>query len=348
MKPLFTDSLKKIKNPPELETLYPLLSEDAIAQATIFWRGVKRYQDYKTILSPSKTTPLWSRFSSTLWDYGGDGKRPFFIIPSLVNKSSILDLRPENSFIAALKKHGFHPLMLDWGVPGETESHMDIGDYMDLILRPALAEVNHAYGKPDLMGYCMGGIMALQLSHMLPDRIKKLVLLATPINFKTGGISYPDATLHHFLEATTAYQGLIPSEATPSTFWLKDPFLIIKKYQKFATLDQAFTDSFVAIEDWVNDTVPLSKWVARTTLKDWYIENKLATNRWQFDLSKITTPTLMISPTRDSVVPKAASEILKDFIKASQLSPQTGHVGLVSDPKIQAEYLPKIKGWLAE
>lgn len=340
------DSLKKIKNPPELEDLYPFLTDDACTQATSFWRGVKRYQTYKNVLTPSKATALWSRFKATLWDYGGDAKKPFLIIPSLINTSSILDLQPENSFIQALKRQGFRPLMLDWGNPGDAESHMGLPDYVEYLLRPALHEVNHNFGKPDLMGYCMGGIMAMQLSQMMPDDIKKLVLLATPINFKAPAMGYPDNVLHNFMESTQNYKGLIPADVTPSLFWLKDPFLAIRKYQKFETLENKFADNFVAIEDWVNDTVPLSKWVARTSLKDWYLDNKLAHNKWHFDLTKIKAPTLMITPTRDSVVPQVAAEILKDFIKVTQMTPQTGHVGLVSDPKIQTEYLPKITKWL--
>lgn len=348
LKPWFTDFLQKIENPPELDELYPLLKGKALTQATTFWRGVKKYQSYKTVIEPSEATPLWSRFSATLWDYGGDPEKPFFIIPSLINTSSILDLRPDISFVQALKRQGLRPLLLDWGIPGEAESHMRLEDYTSYILRPALAEVTHHYGSPHVMGYCMGGIMALHLTAMIPKAIEKLILLATPIHFKASGIALPEHVLHSLRTMTAGHKGLIPAEASPSVFWLKDPFFTIRKYQKFESMTDNLADMFVAVEDWVNNTIPLSKWVAETTLQDWYLDNKLAKNQWAFDLTKIKTPTLMITPERDSVVPPAASKILKDFIKVTEMPLPTGHVGLISNASIQSEYLPRIIKWLGQ
>ena len=101
---------------------------------------------------------VWSEGSSRLLDYGPPEGRPVVFVPSLVNRAYVLDLLPGHSMMRFLAAQGVRPLLLDWGFPGETECDFTLTDYVAGRLVRALA----AIGEPvDVMGYCMGGLMAL-------------------------------------------------------------------------------------------------------------------------------------------------------------------------------------------
>ena len=62
-----------------------------------------------------------------------------------------------------------------------------------------------------------------------------------------------------------------------------DPFAIAERYRGFAHLDPAGAEArrFVALEDWLNDGVPLPAPVARECLGDWYGQNTPARLQWR-------------------------------------------------------------------
>src|SRR3546814_5946414 len=68
-------------------------------------------------------------------------------------------------------------------------------------------------------------------------------------------------------------------------FWALDPFTALKKFTQFATLapDSDAARRFVAMEDWLNDGVPLAGPVARECLLGWYGENTPPTGGWLVD-----------------------------------------------------------------
>ena len=74
---------------------------------------------------PTGTTPrdvVWTRNKTTLYRYRPLAPRehatPVLLVYALINRPYILDLRPENSFVRHLLRHGYDVFMLDWGAPG--------------------------------------------------------------------------------------------------------------------------------------------------------------------------------------------------------------------------------------
>jgi polyhydroxyalkanoate synthase len=63
---------------------------------------------------------VWQRETARLWRYRSDDRSihaPLLIVHSLVSKSYILDLQPENSMIRYLVGEGFDVYLLDWEPP---------------------------------------------------------------------------------------------------------------------------------------------------------------------------------------------------------------------------------------
>jgi len=74
----------------------------------------------------------------------------------------------------------------------------------------------------------------------------------------------------------------VPVEAIQTLFFILDPFAAERKFIRFATLDPDSNDarSFVAVEDWINDGVPLAIGVARDCVRSWYRDNEPGRGLW--------------------------------------------------------------------
>src|SRR5690606_20113577 len=127
-----------------------------------------------------------------LLDYGAGKPSDMFMlfVPSLINRYYILDLEPERSLLRWLAEQGIHPMVLDWGAPGEKEASYGVDDYVREILLPAIDFIHEMTGeKVALGGYCMGGVLALAASQFAPRSVSSLALFATPWNFHCKAFS---------------------------------------------------------------------------------------------------------------------------------------------------------------
>ena len=188
-------------------------------------------------------------------------------VPSLINRAYVLDLAPGRSMLRWLAAHGIHPLLLDWGWPGEAERRFTMTDYVAGRMERAMAAAG-----PDtvLAGYCMGGTLAVAAAQRRPDLVRALALLAAPWDFHA-----PDpvraiqaAEMLPLLEPALAFNQTLPVDMLQVLFALLDPWGVADKYRSFARLDPASERAtlFVALEDWLNDGIPLAAPVARECL----------------------------------------------------------------------------------
>jgi polyhydroxyalkanoate synthase len=110
----------------------------------------------------------------------------------------------------------------------------------------------------------------------------------------------------------------------------------------------------VALEDWLNDGVPLAARVARETMLGWYGENEPAAGRWRIGgrpvrPDRISAPTLAVVPSRDRIVPPASARALAAAIPGARvLAPPLGHIGMMSSPRAPATLWPEVAGWMRQ
>ena len=98
-------------------------------------------------------------------------------------------------------------------------------------------------------------------------------------------------------------------------FFALDPMLVIRKFLDFADRDPASRSAqeFVALEDWLNDGVPLAAPVAREALFGWYGQNTPARGAWTIagrvvEPRAVQNPSLLMIPARDRIVPPGRRE----------------------------------------
>ncbi len=329
-----------------------------------FLDGLTAYRrhPYRRALADPPT--LWQEGATRLLDYGGTHPAgaagpPVLFVPSLVNRAYILDLAPESSLLRYLAARGLRPLLVDWGRPDAAARGYDLSAYITGRLARALDAAVAATGAGTMpaIGYCMGGLLAAALAERRPDRVSALVALATPWDFhaEAPGAAGRMAILITMLEAVIEAMGELPVDILQALFVSLDPLLGMRKFCRFAGLDPdgRTARAFVALEDWLNDGIPLAGPVARESLAGWYGENTPGEGRWCIDgvpvrAEGLRLPSLHLIPSRDRIVPPASSRALAAAMPgAAVVTPPLGHIGMVTARGAESAAWQPLGDWLA-
>lgn len=333
------------------------LDAELIGRAALFLDGVERYRQHPYRRDLPEPPVLWQDGTTRLLDYRPRGGPPVLVIPSLINRAYILDLAPGQSLLRYLADQGLRPLLLDWDAPGAAERGFGLDRYIIDRLEPAAAVARQAGGAvPAVLGYCMGGLLALALVARRPELGKALALLATPWRFHAeraaqakllGVLAEPVA------RAYTA-MGEVPVDVLQALFAAQDPLTALRKFSRFAEMpqDSAAAHGFVALEDWLNDGVPLSIPVARECLGGWYGEDLPGRGQWRVGGKRILpyaveAPALVVVPAQDRIVPPATAAVLADELpQAARLMPRLGHIGMIVGREAPAAVWQPLAEWL--
>jgi poly(3-hydroxyalkanoate) synthetase len=321
-----------------------------------FLGGVLAYRRQDAVPTQPEVPVLWQEGGSRMLDYGGAGT-PVLFVPSLVNRATVLDLCPERSMLRHLAGMGMRPLLLDWGWPGERERRFTLADYVAR-LDQAIAALP---GPLVLAGYCMGGLLALAAALRRPERLSGLALLATPWDFhageeQEGAAARSMAALASLLDPCLEATGTLPVDAIQAMFAALDPFGIAAKYRAFARLapDSRRARLFVAIEDWLNDGVPLAATVARECLGGWYGRNETMAGTWRVDGAPVLPgawhkPAFIAIPARDRIVPPASAQALAAAMPDARVhNAAAGHVGMVAGSRAETALWQPLAEWIAD
>jgi polyhydroxyalkanoate synthase len=327
-------------------------------RAKSYLAGLEAYRRHPYRRSDQVPPVRWREGTTRLLDYGGDAGGPaILVVPSLINRFYVLDLLPELSFLRHLARRGLRPLVVDWGAPGSQERSFDLTDYIAGRLESAFDAAASLAGTPvGVAGYCMGGLFALAVALRRPEQTACLALLATPWDFHAGHASPARVfgLIADCLPLLCDEHGTLPVDVIQSLFFLLDPFAAERKFTRFAALDPNSNEAraFVALEDWVNDGVPLASAVARDCASSWYGANAPARGQWRIggetvDPKQLRSPALVVVPSRDRIVPPSSAAPLAAALDcATVLRPRLGHVGMMSAARAPATLWSAIADWL--
>ena len=327
-----------------------------------FMDGVRAYRRTAWRRTQADLPTVWEEGSTRLLDYGGvaggGGDRvPLLVVPSLINRGYILDIAEKRSLLRDLAGRGLRPLLVDWGIPGAEELRFSLTDYIAGRLERALDAACELAGRPvGVIGYCMGGLLALALVQRRPRQASCLVLMATPWDFHAatdGRIRLMQAAAPT-VAAMTDRIGALPVDVLQAMFASLDPFLTPAKFRRFSNLDQDSERArlFVAVEDWLNDGVPLPGKVARECLIGWFAENTPARGAWRVAgrpvlPGKVKADCLVLVPERDHIVPRASATPLAGALpRAACRVVPAGHIGMVAGSRAPTILYRPLARWL--
>ena len=333
------------------------LGTQAYNQSTGFVQGLQAYlaSDYER---PEKLyNILWERGSAQLLDLAPKRRDAVAVlcVPSLINKSTILDLTPETSFVEYLKSQGMRPLILDWGTPGDDELDFTTADYINAYALAALQALREEHDGPIVLaGYCMGGIFTVAMAQLAPLFVDGMILLATPWDFASDDTPRVllDPAAQMMLRQWIAGQNPVPPLVMQTMFHMIDPWRVQEKYSRYPGLNDAQKQHFLAVEHWVNDGVPLVQRTAEECLVDWPQGNILARHQWKIgrrwiEPESIKTPTLAVIPTRDLIVPRGcALPLAEQLQRCDVILPDTGHIGMIVGSRAKALVWDPVVEWI--
>lgn len=325
---------------------------ETLARDAALIEGIAAYRRHPWRREVEEPATIWREGGSRLLDYGGDGAA-VLVVPSLVNRAHILDLMPQAGMLRWLARQGVRPVLLDWGWP-DVERGFTLTDYVAGRLERAMA----ALGPVVLAGYCMGGLLAVAAAQRRPELVRGLALLATPWDFHAPDADRARAAADclPLLEPAMEALGYLPVDLLQALFALLDPWGVAGKYRAFAGLPQDGPRArmFVALEDWLNDGVPLAAPVARACLAEWYGANAPMRAAWRIagapvDPRAVACPAFVAIPARDRIVPPESARPLAALIPGAVMhTPAAGHVGMVAGAAAESALWAPLAAWLRE
>ena len=327
-----------------------------------------------TTKAPIGKTPrqaIWTLNKATLYRYTPvkppeeRHRVPLLLIFALMNKSSILDLRPGNSFVEYMVNKGYDLYLLDWGVPGPEDAHLALEDYVLEYIPRAVRKLKQVSGSDtfNLLGWCIGAMLSTLYASLRghSEGLKSLILLTAPLDFTDKEqISLARMTEERYFDVDRVLQAFGNMPAGLIDYGAK----MLKPVENFVggyvrLLDNLenskIVDSWHAMNTWVNDAIPLTGGAYRQFIVDFYRGNKLmngtlAIRGEKVDLNNLRASLLNVIAEDDHITPPCQSARLLDKVGSpdkQELRVPGGHIGVMAGSGASKGTWPKVESWIA-
>ena len=285
-------------------------------------------------------------------------KTPILVVYALINRSYILDLQPDKSWIRNLLHQGFDVYLIDWKPPSQNDKYVDFDDYVNYFIDDCVDHIRdeRSIDKITLHGYCMGATMSTMYCSLHQHKIKNLVTLAPVIDTSKDHTVIGNLAKHMDVDKIINSTGNLPPEILRSCFAALKPYK--QGVNKYFTLmehidNKNFVENFLRIEKWLDDIPAIAGEASRQWIKDIYQNNLLAKNEMRLgnklvELSRINIPLLNIVADEDHLVSPECSIPLNDLVSSTDnrlMKFPTGHVGMIASSYSQNNVLPKVGRW---
>ncbi len=285
--------------------------------------------------------------------------RVVLLVPSLINRWYVLDLREGASVVQAFVDAGFRTYVLDWGVPNDEDRYLEWDAVLQRLSRMARRVRRDAgVDKIGLLGYCMGATLCGIHTALEPKTIEALVNLAGPIDFEHAGVLGKMTDPRWFDPNAIADAGNVPAEMMQSGFVSMRPTSQLGKWVSLADriFDPERLEAFSALDRWASDNIAFPAGAYRTYITDLYQKNLLVQGEHyaraqKVELSKIKCPVLTISASTDHICPAPAALGLNRCVGSDDTESfviDGGHIGAVVGSRAQRTLYPKLTTWFGE
>ena len=286
-------------------------------------------------------------------------KTPIVFVYALMNKSYILDLQPDKSWLRNLLSQGFNVYLIDWKTPTNIDKYASFDDYVNFYIDDCvnLVSKENSVEKLTLHGYCLGSTMAAMYTTLHQEKVRNLVTIAPIIDTENDGTVLANFARHLDVDKVIDTCGNFPREYLYACFSMLKPFKQgVNKYINLVeNIDNAnFVQNFLRMEKWLYDTPTIAgetfkQWIEDIYQKNLLVKNEMKIGENNIDLSKIRVPLLNIVAEEDHLVSPQCSVALNDSVSSLDkrlMHFHTGHVGLIASSYSQNNVLPKVGQWL--
>jgi polyhydroxyalkanoate synthase subunit PhaC len=286
-------------------------------------------------------------------------RTPVLICYALVNRPYMMDLQEDRSLIRNLLQLGLDVYLIDWGYPDGADRYLELEDYVAGYLDHCVSAVaKHAgTGQVNLLGVCQGGTLSLCYASLYPQRVRNLITMVTPVDFRTADNLLMKWAQHLDVDALVDASGNVPGELLNLAFMALMPFRLTS--QKYVGLLEQIDDAralanFMRMEHWIFDSPDQPGSLFRQFVTEIVRENRLKNGTLQIggrtvDLRSVCMPLLNIYANEDHLVPPSASIPMKELVGSKDytaLAFAGGHIGIYVSGAAQRTVPPAIADWL--
>lgn len=274
---------------------------------------------------------------------------PVLFVPPLGSQSACFDLRRGNSLTEHLLSRGRPVYLVDYGEIGLSDRDLGIEFWVTQVVPNAIRKVSEdAGGKPvHLVGWCLGGLIALLTTAAYPDLpVKSVAMVASPFDLSKHRMVAPLRTAGRYtggriIGGALKILGGLPKQivgpafkATSLTTYLKKPITLIRHRD-----DREFLAQVEAVDGLMNSMLA---YPGRATLQVYQRlvqRNELADGKIQgpnkmVDLADVRVPVMNVAGTSDVLVPVEVAHHVGDLLPNSpqvrlEVAPG-GHLGVLT------------------
>lgn len=289
---------------------------------------------------------------------------PLLLVFALMNRPSILDLRPGNSFVEYMVQKGYDVYLLDWGAPGPEDKDLKFDDYTLDYLPRAIRKMKAVSGSDtfSLLGWCIGAILTTLYAALRPDDgLRNLILLTAPLDFgDKKSISFARWVDEQYFDVDQVLGtfGNMPAEMIDyGAKALKPVENYIGNYLRlWDNLDNPrVVESWHAMNTWVTDNIPMAGASYRQLIVEFYRENRLLNGTLtirgeRVDLSRIRANLLNVIAEGDHITPPCQSQSIMGKVSSQDkdlFKVPGGHIGIMAGSGAVKRTWPHIDAWLA-
>ncbi len=276
-------------------------------------------------------------------------KRPLLIFPPWINKYYILDLREKNSFIKWATDQGHSVFVISWVNPDERLAQKSFEDYLIEAALVAVDKVCEQTGEKEIntAGYCLGGtLLGSTLAYMAARKDKRIAsatFFTSMLDFSIPGELgvFIDEQQVASLEKKMAERGFLEGTEMAGTFNMLRANDLIWSFvvNNYLLGKDPFPFDLLY---WNSDSTRMPAAMHSFYLRKMYIENKLiepggiTLDGTPVDLTKIATPTYVVSTREDHIAPWKSTYAAVNTYKGPVrfMLSASGHIaGIVNPPK---------------
>jgi len=313
---------------------------------------------------------VWSLNKTKLYRYRPvfpEEKRhrlPLLLVFALMSRPSILDLRPQNSYVQYMLRQGYDLYLLDWGIPGLEDKNLKFDDYVLEYLTRAIRKLKTFTGVEEfsMLGWCIGAILATSYASLRPDDgLRNLILLTAPLDFSNKEMTFAKwiGEERFDVDGVLDMFGNMPGDMMDyGAKALKPVENYIGNYMKLwdNIENPNVVEAWQAMHTWVTDNIPMACGAFRQLVVDLYRNNRLLKGEWylrgeRVDVSRIKANLLTVIAEADHITPPCMSRPIVDMVGSKDKELFTipaGHIGIMVGSGANKVTWPHMDNWLAK
>jgi polyhydroxyalkanoate synthase len=288
---------------------------------------------------------------------------PLLMVFALMNRPSILDLRPGHSFVEFMVNSGYDLYLLDWGAPGPEDKNLKFDDYTLDYMPRAIRKLKSIAGVEEfsMLGWCIGAILTTIYAALRPDDgLRNLILLTAPLDFSDKQsltfARWTDERYFNVDQVLSAF-GNMPGEMIDYGAKALKPVenYIINYLKLWDNIDNPqVIEAWQAMNTWVTDNIPLAGGVFRQLIVDLYRNDRLMRGEMMIrgervDLGRLRANLLTVIAEGDHITPPCQSKAILSKVSSKDkelFSVPGGHIGIMAGSGANKRTWPKIDDWL--